>query len=91
MFGLFKSKQTFEEEMARLDSEAEQLGKKYPLEKTFGDFSMSFTEQMQMQLKLMNETIALNRKRVECCIKHNRKEDQKVWEEQIQKAKSLIG
>jgi hypothetical protein len=52
---------------------------------------MSFTDQMQIQLKLMNETISLNKKRIECCKKHNKREDQKVWEEQIQKAKKLIG
>jgi hypothetical protein len=91
MFGLFRSKKTFEEEMLELAEEAKELGKKYPLDKVFGDFNMSFTDQMQIQMKLMNETGALNKKRIECCKKHNKREDQKVWEEQIQKAKKLIG
>jgi hypothetical protein len=90
MFGLFGKGKSFEQEMADYDAEAKQIGNKYPLDEMFG-MSDDIFKAMELQKRMLQETIQLCQKRVSCCKKHGKREEQIKWEEQIAKARGLIG
>lgn len=90
MFGIFGKGKSFEQEIAEYDAEAKRIGQKYPLDQMFG-MSEDIFKTMELQKKMLLETIQLCQKRVACCKKHGKHEDQKKWEEQIANARGLIG
>lgn len=89
MFGLF-GKSSFEQEMSQYEEEAKILGRKYSPDRIFGATNNIF-EQMEIQQKMMMETMQINLKRIDCCRRHGKVSEQRKWEDLNAKIRNSIG
>jgi hypothetical protein len=82
MFGFF-GKKSFEQEMAGFESNAKELGRKYPIGEMLGNFDLSAHRRM------LDEMNQLTLKRIDCCKRYGKSSDLLKWQELLSTGQSL--